>query len=176
MMSMAIKRIFLVCGLLAALSGPAWAQITNNGTPVLQNATRNDAATFLFGMGGAGGNGVVTGCNTASATVANDTVTIPGVANYYIYITGFYATLAEANATGTGVASYTVSTTNINGGPFWDFSTVTNTTGTNIRTIAETYPTGLKSAQPGTAVTFVPSGAMDANHYLCMRVAGYYAQ
>ncbi len=170
-----MKRLVILFFLLAVMANQASAQITNGGTPVIQNATRNDAATFLYGMGGAGGNGVVTGCNTASATVANDTITIPAQGNYYIYITGFYATLSELNATGTGVASYTVSATNFNGAPFWDFATVTNTTGTNLRTISETYPTGLKAALPGTAVTFVPSGAMDANHLLCMRVSGFYA-
>jgi hypothetical protein len=169
-----IQTSLVVIALGLFLAGAAQAQI-GQGTAVTQSASRADAATFLYGMGGAGGPGVVTGCNTASATAAQDTVTIPAISGLSIYITGFYATLADANATGTGVASYTVSTTNLTGGPFWDFSTVTNTTGANGRVVAETYPTGLKATTPGTNVTFVPSGAMDANHYLCMRVAGFYA-
>jgi hypothetical protein len=142
---------------------------------VTQSPTRADASTFLYGEGGAGGPGIVTGCNSASATVAQTTVTIPAQPGSYIYITGYYGHLAEINATGTGVAAVTVSVTNIAGGAFWDYGTVTNTTGADQQYFNETFPTALKAAQPGVAVTFVPSGAMDANHLLCQRVSGFYA-
>jgi hypothetical protein len=138
-------------------------------TGVTQSPTKLDAATFLYGQS----NGA-TSCNTVSQTAAQDTVTIPAApGGQYIYITGVYIQIST-DATGV-TETGTISTTNITGAPFWSFNTALSTTSQGV-VLSDTFPTGLKAAQPGTAVTFVPSATQNSHKYLCMRVAGFYAQ
>lgn len=162
-----MKRLisyFLTAAFAALLTTSAFAE---NGTAVQQTTTRKDVATFLKGPAGG-----ATTCSTVNTTVANTTVTITPDAGKYVYITGVYVDITS-DATGTtGVA--TLSTTNLTGAPFWSLASLAVLTNANgYRQIAETYPTGLKSSQPGLAVTFVPS-AQTANEIYCIRVAGYF--
>lgn len=149
---------------LVALIGSAGAQ-----TSVQQSATMANSATGLYGPAGG-----ATTCATVNTTAANGTVTITPPAGKYVYITSIGIDIT-ANTTGlTGVA--TMSTTNLTGGPFWSLATIIPTAGANgtFRQISETYPTGLKSTAPGTAVTFVPS-AQSNNVIFCTRVAAFFA-
>lgn len=134
--------------------------------PVTQSPTRADAAGFIL-------SNTATNCTSVSQTAAQDTLTIPAPGGgLSIYISGFYYRVSQ-NATGV-TNTGTIAASNITGNPVWDYNTALSTTGTSAFTVAETYPTGLKAAVPGTAVVFTPSGAQGANAYLCMRVAGWY--
>ena len=157
--------LVLICAI-CVICGSAWAQ---SPAVVNQSPSRLDTATFLAtSLGGA------TSCATVNTTTANGTVTIAGQAGLYIYITGVYIDLPSDTTGTTGVA--TLSTTNITGSPVWSLATLAAAAaaGATNRQIADVYPTGLRSASPGTAVTFVPS-AQIAHIALCIRVAGYYA-
>ena len=157
--------LFLICAI-CVICGSVWAQAP---TTIQQSGSRTDAAIFLAtSLGGA------TTCATVNTTTANGTVTVTPPAGQYVYITGVFIDLPSDTTGTTGVA--TLSTTNITGSPVWSLATLAAAAaaGATNRQIAEIYPTGLRAASPGPAVTFVPS-AQIAHIALCIRVAGYYA-
>lgn len=165
-MKMRFFKSLAVAGLiLGAVHGFAQAQ---QATPVQQSGSMLNAATGLYGPAGG-----ATACATVNTTTANNTVTITPTSGNYVYITDVEIDLT-GDATGTtGVA--TMSTTNLTGGPFWSLATLAVATGSGgggIRNMRSTFPTALKSAAPGVAVTFVPS-AQIANQIVCTRVAAY---
>ncbi len=133
---------------------------------------RTDAATGLFGPAGG-----ATSCNSVNTSVANNTVTITPPAGLYVYIAGVYIDITS-DPTGTTTVA-TMSTTNVTGAPFWSLATIipTGTSGAfgNMRQIAESYATPLKSRTAGTAVTFVPSAAGFTDTIVCTRVLAYFA-
>jgi len=159
----------------AVISAPVSNALAQSalGSNVTQSAVRADAATFFAeSFGGR------TTCSTSQDTVANLTVTVPANGANYAYITGIYF---EGLANATGATSTTVwSSTNLAGvnnaqGPAW-LTPVTASAAanpTNPFFISEIYPTGLKSAAPGTAVTIVPQ-ATTASAFLCAHAVGYY--
>ena len=160
-----VAAIALGGGLLVA--GPAQAQ-SNQGTNVSQSAVRNDAATFVTGL--VGGR---TTCTTSQDTVANLTVTITPNGNNFVYITGVEIQVAS-NVTG-ATSAVAWSSTNLAGTPTWLTQNVAGAT-TNVAPamaqVTSVYPTGLKSAAAGVAVTIVPSATM-ASASQCPRVAWY---
>jgi hypothetical protein len=156
--------LFLICAM-CGICGSVWAQAP---TTIQQSGSRTDAAIFLAGpLGGA------TTCATVNTTAANGTVTITPPAGQYVYITGVYIDITSDTTGLTGVA--TLGTTNLTGSPTWSLATLTAAAAgqATMRQIADVFPTGLRAASPGTAVTFVPSA--QSNHVIfCTRVAGYY--
>jgi hypothetical protein len=140
------------------------------GTSVTQTATHLDAATIWQGEA----NGA-TSCNAVSQTSASDTITITPPGGQYVYLT---ALVLQKSTDATGVTEVpTVSMTNIAGGGFPAFlslaSTLSTTSGAYLDQTINFGPGGLKSAQPGVAVTFVPSAAASAHSIFC-NSATYY--
>ena len=168
-------RKFLLAGASAAalLAAPVLALADSAGTPVTQSATHLDAASFWVGQA----NGA-TACNAVSQTSASGTITITPPAGQYVYLT---ALLLQRNTDATGVTEVpTIATTNIssNGGAtaavLSAASTLSTTGLTNTGAVIPFGVGGLKSAAPGVAVTFVPSGAQATHGILCMSAVGYY--
>ncbi len=158
-----MRKLLLALALLATTASGAFSQALVN-----QNASRGDVATFLQGQS----NGA-TSCNTVSETAAQDTVTITPPAGQFVYITEIYI---ENTTDATGVTqTETISATNLTGAPFWNVGGALSTTSQAPAPQIEVFPTGLKSTVAGTAVTFVPSATQSAHNYLCMHVAGYFA-
>lgn len=165
-------RALLASAAIGALilgSGPVEADAP--GTSTTQSATHLDASSFWIGQA----NGA-TSCNAVSQTSASDTITIPATAGQYAYITELVVQFST-DATG-ATAVPTISTTNIgsSGGtaPFLSAATTLATTGYPVNFAIPMPVGGLKSAQPGVAVTFVPSAALGAHSILCMSAMGYY--
>ncbi len=156
---------------LALFSAPAFAD--NPGTPVTHTTTHNDAAVFWVGQADG-----ATSCNTVSETAAQDTITITPPAGYYVYLTGILIQ-NFTNATGvtqTGTISFTNISTNGGLAPFISFGTALSTSGQDTINLPIQFPVGgLKSAQPGVAVTIVPSATQSADNYLCMSAYGYFS-
>ncbi len=168
-------RASLLAGVAAAalLWAPANVLADAAGTSVTQSATHLDAASFWVGQA----NGL-TACNAVSQTSASETITITPPAGQYVYLT---ALLLQRNTDATGVTEVpTISTTNIssNGGAtagaLSAASTLSTTGLTNTGAVIPFGVGGLKSAAPGVAVTFVPSGAQATHGILCMSAVGYY--
>ena len=90
--------------------------------------------------------------------------------------------ISRGIANATGATSTTVwSSTNLAGvnnaqGPAWLTPTVASAAAnpTGIINISEIYPTAVKSASPGVAVTIVPQ-ATTASGFLCAHAVGYYS-
>lgn len=140
------------------------------GTAVTQSATHADASTFWIGQS----NGA-TSCNAVSQTAAQDTITIPAIAGQYIYLTELIVQFST-DATG-ATAVPTISFTNLGtaGSPsFLSAATTLATTGYPVNFAIPMPVGGLRSAQPGVAVTIVPSAAMSAHTILCLSAMGYY--
>jgi hypothetical protein len=132
------------------------AQAQSSATPTQQTSTELRAA-------------VVAGTSATSA--ATITLTPPGSLNVYITEVDIQ-NCAGASAV-TAAAPTTVSTTNITGSPA--FTVGSGLTAGLCTNQVITYPTGLKSTTPGTAVTYVlPTFA--TNQTIRVNVAGYYAQ
>lgn len=154
---------------IACIAAPDANAQSNYGTTVTQSGARADAATALTGP--AGGR---TTCSTSQDTVANLTVTLTPNAGNFVYVTGVYIT-GLANAT--GATSTTIwSSTNLVGAPAWLTPTTASAAAnpTGVIQISESYGTGLKAQNAGTAVTLVPQ-ATTASAFLCPRVAWYQA-
>lgn len=146
------------------LASGAYAQTT-----VQQSFPMLNSATGLYGQA----NGA-TSCNTISQTAAQDTITITPPAGQYVYI---WEIMIDNQTDATGVTQTgTISTTNLTGAPFWSFGSALSTTQGIAPALVETFPTGLKSAAPGVAVTFVPSATQSAHNYLCAHVAASFGQ
>lgn len=162
-----VAAIALGAGLLASAQEAKAQQ--SQGTVVTQSASRADAATFMQMV--AGGR---TTCSTSQDTVANLTITITPPAGNYVYLTGFYV---EGMGNATAATSTTVwSSTNLNGSPAWLTPTIASAAAnpTGLISIAEVYPTGMKSTTPGTAVTILPQ-ATTASAFLCAHAVGYFS-
>ena len=161
-----VSVLALVCGAL-----PAGADVA--GVSVTQTATRPDAAQFWVGQTAG-----LTACNAVSATSPSATITITPPSGQYVYLTTL---IVQINTDATGATAVpTVSTTNIssNGGAtagaLSAASTLSTTGLTNTGAVIPFGIGGLKSAAPGVAVTFVPSGAQATHGILCMSAVGYY--
>ena len=140
----------------------------NAQTSVQQSAAKADAATFFAqSLGGR------TTCSTSQDTVANLTITITPPAGNYVYLTGLYI---EGLANATGATSTTVwSSTNLTGSPAWLTPTTASAAAnpTGYISMAEVYPTAVRSTVAGTAVTILPQ-ATTASAFLCAKAAGYF--
>lgn len=136
-------------------------------TSVQQALPMLTAATGLYGQA----NGS-TSCNAVSQTAAQDSVTITPPAAQFVYVT-MISIQNYTDATGATQVG-TISSTNLTGSPFWSQATTLSTTAGIQSSTVEMYPTALKSAVPGTAVTFVPSATQSAHNILCMRVAAFF--
>jgi len=138
------------------------------GTVTTQSGYKADAASFFAQS--AGGR---TTCSTSQDSVANLTITITPPSGNYVYLTGLYI---EGLANATGATSTTVwSSTNLTGSPAW-LSPTTATAAANpsgYMSIAEIYPTAIKSTAAGTAVTILPQ-ATTASAFLCAHAVGYF--
>jgi len=155
-MKIVTKR--LVIGLLAALcvSAQNIPSASNGAASVQQTPTRADAAT-------------VAGTSATSAA----TITISAVGNMYFYLTGIDITNCAGSSAVTAAAVTSLTTTNIAGSPAWTIGSGV-AAGLCQPTIALAWPTGLKSAVPGTATTFVlPTFA--TNQTVRVNVYGFYA-
>ena len=165
------KTLLARVSALALLGAPALADVP--GTSVTQTATHLDAATFWIGEADG-----TTSCNAVSQTSPSDTITITPPAGQYAYLTGM---LVQINTDATGsTAVPTESFTNIsnNGGstgPVLSLATTLSTTGSTNTGAAIVFPVGgLKSAQPGVAVTAVPSATLGAHTIVCQSIYGYF--
>ena len=164
------KKLLASVAAFALTVTPALADFP--GTATTQTATHGDAATFWIGEANGAGS-----CNAVSQTSASDTITITPPAGQYVYLTEL---LVQINTDATGATAVpTLSFTNIsnNGGlaPFVSVATTLSTTGSTNTGFVAPFPVGgLKSAQPGVAVTIVPSAAMGAHSILCMSAIGYF--
>ncbi len=163
-----IGAVFLAA-LLASM--PLSSRADNNGTATTQTATHYDSSTVWVGQA----NGA-TSCNSVSQTAANDTITITPPAGQYFYLTDLIVHFST-DATG-ATAVPTISTTNIGAGggisAVLSAATTLSTTGYHAEFTIPFPVGGLKSAAPGTAVTFVPSASMSAHTILCMSAVGYF--
>ncbi len=152
-------------GLLAA---PQEARAQSNaGVITTQTANRPDAALQVFTP-------TSTVCTGTQQTTANLTLTLTPPAAQYVYLSAFSVNVIP-NATG-AVSTTAFTTTNLTGSPLWIVGTVTNAAATpamQTLQINDTYPTGLKSQAPGTAVTIVPS-ATTASASVCPRAVAWF--
>lgn len=132
-----MKRLILVLGLLAlAAQAPTYAQQAQPATPVQQTATHVDSATQV---------------TTSATSAATLTLTPNSGESVYIH------TIDISNCAGTSAAAAavtTITTTNITGSPAWTMGSGA-TAGLCTQAFSIQYPFGVKSATPGTAVTFV---------------------
>lgn len=161
-----VAAIALGAGLLA-VPEIANAQ-SNQGTVTTQSGYKADAATFFAQVAGAR-----TTCSTSQDTVANLTMTITPPAGNYVYLTGLYF---EGLANATGATSTTVwSSTNLTGSPAWltPFTATAAANPSGLMSLAEIYPTAIKSTVAGTAVTILPQ-ATSASAFLCAHAVGYF--
>ena len=146
-----MKRIALLMVLFVIITSQALAQ-----TPTQQSATDLQAATVV---------------GTSASTGA--TITIPAVSGSYFYLTGMEITNCAGGTAVTAAAPTSVTTTNM-GGATWTVGS--GVTAGLCQPSPVNIPVGrpLKSAAPGTAVTFVlPTFA--TNQTVRVSVYGYYA-
>ena len=167
------KTLLAGASVLALVVGGGTVFADSAGTSVTQTATHLDAAASWIGQT----NGV-TSCNSVSATSPSATITITPPAGQYVYLT---AILLQRSSDATGVTEVpTIATTNIssNGGATGAVlsaaMTLSTVGATNTGAVIPFGIGGLKSAAPGVAVTFVPSGAQATHGILCMSAVGYY--
>lgn len=166
-----MKKLALAAFAFLAFAPAAFAQSYNDGVRSQLSPT-SLAPVGLYGQA----NGA-TSCNTVSETATQDTITITPGPSQYVYVTMLNIHLTT-DATGV-TQTETISTTGLNssGGlaPFFDVNTALTTVqgAAPAQTIYFNPP--LKSATPGSAVTFVPSATQSAHNYLCMQAAAYLA-
>jgi hypothetical protein len=161
------KALLGTASAIALLAAPI-AQADAPGTSVTQTATHLDAAVIW--QGEAAG---ATSCNAVSATSVSDTITITPPGGQYVYLTEF---LLQHSTDATGATEVpTISMTNIGTGGFPAFLSAASTLSTTGYTVnvAIPFPNGLKSAQPGVAVTFVPSATLSAHTIMCNSATWY---
>ena len=162
------KALLGTASAIALLAAPI-AQADAPGTSITQTATHLDAAVIW--QGEAAG---ATSCNAVSATSPSDTITITPPAGQYVYLTNF---LLQHSTDATGATEVpTISMTNIGTGGFPAFLSAASTLSTTGYTVNVDIPFGvggLKSAQPGLAVTFVPSATLSAHTIMCNSVTWY---
>src|SRR5271157_982134 len=135
-----MRRILAAAVGLLALTGIAFGQATS----VQQSGSRLDAAT------------AVAYATAAQGSAATATITVP--AGQFAYITGVSIGVCANTTGGTALTNTNFTSTNIVGLPSWAFSHA-GTASTCAARVAESFPTPLKSANAGTAVTVVgPTG------------------
>jgi hypothetical protein len=147
------------------LTAPAEAQL-NAGTFTTQSSNRPDAAQMTTATS--------TNCTATQTTVGNITLTITPPAGQYVYLSSFNVSVLP-NATGSNSATV-YSSTNLTGSPVWligEFSNAAGFAATTPLQINDTYPTGLKSTSPGTAVTLVPAATL-ASASVCPRATAWF--
>jgi hypothetical protein len=132
-----MKRWILSLALLALItSASGHAQQVQPATAVQQTATHADTATQV---------------TTSATSAATLTLTPNSGESVYLH------TVDISNCAGTSAAAAavtTITTTNITGSPAWTMGSGA-TAGNCTQAFSIQYPFGVKSATPGTAVTFV---------------------
>jgi hypothetical protein len=165
-----LRKALLGSAAAVALLAAGAANADAPGTSVTQTATHLDAAAGWWGSAAG-----ATSCNAVSGTSPSDTITITPPAGQYVYLTEFFL---QHSTDATGATEVpTISMTNIStsGGlaAFLSAASTLSTTGYHVET-AIPFPQGLKSAQPGVAVTFVPSATLSAHTIMCNSATGYF--
>ncbi len=153
-----------------ALLAPISVEADFPGTSVTHTAAHLDAASVWVGSAA-----TTTSCNAVSATSPSDTITVTPPSGQFVYLTEFFL---QHSTDATGATEVpTISMTNIstNGGTAAILSAAStlSTTGYHVET-AIPFPNGLRSAQAGVAVTFVPSATLSAHTIMCNSVTAYY--
>lgn len=165
------KKLLATAAALALLASVGSANADFPGTSTTQTANHADSSVFWIGQA----NGA-TSCNAVSQTAAQDTVTITPPAGSFVYLTDIVVQFST-DATG-ATAVPTISTTNLSnsGGisAFLSAATTLSTTGYHADMVIPFPVGGLKSSQPGVAVTLVPSATLGAHSILCMSAVGYF--
>lgn len=127
--------------------------------PVQQSGTHLDACTNV-------------GYQTATSAQATLTVTPP--AGQYVYICGFAFDVCNGGTAGTAQNNVTFTSSNIAGGPTWQYSFPAAINTCYTPQIREMLPIPLKSAAPGTNVV-ITSPATDTNVTYTIRMYYYFA-
>ncbi len=125
-----MKRLFLICLFAATL-------VAQGPTTVQQSPSKLDAANQA---------------STSAATGATITITPNGSESVYIFEIDIQNCAGGTAVTAANPTS--VTTTNLTGSPIWTIGSGV-TAGLCTQSFSVSYPTGLKSQTPGTAVTFV---------------------
>lgn len=148
--------VTVVAAIALAIAAPAFAQSTGSATPTFQIGSRQDAATAVVH-------------NKTSAT----TTTITPPAGQYVYLTGADIVNCAGASAVTAAAPTNITTTGFSGSlTFMIGSGVT--AGQCTPSSVPAFNTPLKSAAPGTAVTFVlPTFA--TNQTIAMNVYYFFA-
>lgn len=134
-----LKRLLVLTLCLAGLSTAAFAQVASSSTPVQQTTSHADACTPI---------------GSQAASGSQTTLTIPAPpGNQYIYIGEIDFDNVVSTALSGALAVVNVTTTNL-GSLKWAVSLPT-TANSNYPRGPFTYPTGLRAASAGTAVTIV---------------------
>jgi hypothetical protein len=149
-----MHKIFLSTCALLALSGAAFAQV-----PIQQNGTMLNAATQVC---------AITSSGTALAVNTTTTATCTAPAGQYVYLTGVTFEVCT-NGTGTAQNQVTFTSTNISNTPSFEYSIAA--TASICQRWSEVFSVPLKSAAPGTNVTFVSPAAATNNSY---NIRAYY--
>lgn len=148
------------------LASEAEAQL-NPGFFATQTANRPDAASQVFTP-------TATICTGTQQSLANLTLTITPPAGQYVYLSSFSVNVIP-NATG-AASSAAYTSTNLTGSPAWLIGEFPNAAGqalTSALQVNDTYPTGLKSTTPGTAVTLLPNVTL-ASASVCPRAVAWF--
>jgi hypothetical protein len=154
----------LGAGLVAIPADAQTAGLPGGVTAIQQSAARADAASFNNGTTAAN-------CTTTQVSAANGTITVTPPAGNFVYLASLTAQVAN-NSTGAASAA-ALSTTNLTGAPAWLVSEQAAAEAVTEQ-VNQVFPTGLKSAVPGTNVTIVPTATL-ASGYLCVQVAGWFS-
>lgn len=141
-----MRRVFASLFLLLGLSSAAFAQATQGPTPpgavgVALPAERSDAATN------------VQHSHTTGATITL-TAGTPGGPQQSIYVTGLDISNCQGSAVTAAAPTY-ITTTGINGSPQYQVGSGSATAGLCTPTSVLTFTAPLKSATPGTNITFI---------------------
>jgi hypothetical protein len=132
-----LLSLVLMIGVVGLMHETARSQQTQSATPVQQTATMNNAATAAAHS------------HTSAATI---TITVP--AGNYAYITGLDISDCATGTAVTAAAPTYVTTTNITGAPQYQIGSGV-TAGLCQPTASLAFSQPIKSAVPGTNVTFV---------------------
>lgn len=153
-----MRKFFRYVLAIAALAFlPSFAQAQVAGSQVYWNGSRMDAAT-------------VVGTSKTSAA----TITVAAVSGQYFYLTGIDVTNCAGAAAVIAAAPTDITSTNMNSAA-WTVGSGATAGLCQTANFSNFGPSGLKSAAPGTATTFVlPTFA--TNQVIRVSVYGYYAQ
>src|SRR5579864_485951 len=145
---MSVRRLTLIALFVVAMATPTWAQQSAQAGPTPPGAAlvalpveRSDAANL------------VQHSHTTGATITL-TAGSAGTSTQSIYITGIDISNCQGSAVTAAAPTY-ITTTGINGAPQYQIGSGPATAGTCSATSSVQFTAPLKSATPGTNVTFV---------------------